>query len=408
MIEEYREEMINSFTVGIQAGEIHEYRSKDLAKNSVRVFNQGQILSANALGEISKEELKRKALNNDVGASSFTYQYNANEKMVFHDDNNTSHNELITLANETIELVKERLPMFLVSGKIEWFRNKTTIENSLGARLEQGRALGAGFLLLKRKGSANILDSAIGLSFRDTSFLKHLDLNFKFQEMFDHEVSIDNGEFPVVFVGESNMGFMKKFQESLMPDKYFQNAAFYSGKLDEEIFHPNLSMSDFRHGQETAKKYFFNDECELLNEKVEVIKNGVFKTVLSDKLSANKYQINNTGNGRREYNREISPMPYHLTFESNDESHRDIFDKYPKLVVVFMSGGGSTDSNGEYSAPAQLSFLVEDGKIKGRLPQITLAQNIDQIFGEKFICVPKDNISKNFEKSFVTRMNIFN
>lgn len=407
MIEEYRTEKITSFTTGLQAREIQECRSKSLVKSSARIFSEGKIYSSNKLGETQKEWLKEAALKNDLGALNAPYAYDAKESKSFDDSREMTDEEVIQFTERVKDLFHEKLPNFLISGKVEWEQKELYLENNQGGKLDHRYGAGKGFIVLKRKGSPNIMDSAVGLDFNDTTILERLDPFIEFHRAFDREVTLKDGEYPVVFVGEDNMSFISKFTESLDPDRYFQRAAYYSGELNEQIFHPNLNLDDCRHLKELTQPRYFSDEAELLDDKVEIIKNGVFNNLLSDKMSAQRYDIKSTGNGRREYNSAVSPRPYHLRFNSTGQGHQDLFRQFPQVIVAFISAGGDTSSNGDFSTPVQLGFFVEEGKIKGRLSQVTLNQNVDKIMGEKFISIPEDSLLPAFERSFVARMNTY-
>ena len=100
-------------------------------------------------------------------------------------------------------------------------------------------------------------------------------------------------------------------------------------------------------------------------------------------------------------------QPLSATYvEPGNRSFYDMTDGKKSIFVAVASGGDFTNS-GDYASPVQSAYLVERGKIIGRLKDITISGNIFEMFNQNFIGVPKDSIFKfNYELPLIIKMNV--
>lgn len=403
---EHTKEITNSLTLNFQASELNEIREKQIQSLSCRIFKDEKIYSANALGEVDSKALEETALNNPFGAIDYNYDYQGNEKVSTEGGKTLSETELLEISKSFSDKIKLEMPNFLFSGKVEYTDTHFEMNNSQGGDYKKSLKSLDGFLILKRKGSPNIMDSVMPYSSHTGKVdLAGCDLFFEMHKKFDDIVTIEKGKYPVMFV--MDQGFLAKFQEGLDPTFYHNNACYYAGKLDQKIFHEKVNLVDTRFNEEKGLFHRFDDEGNTLTEKLPVIENGVFKNIFYDNAAAKKYSKESTGNGRREYNTSIRSRSYHLDFEATGETTSEVFEKYPKVIVAILAGGGDTSSNGDYSSPVQVAFMVENGKVAGRLENLNVNNSIDKMMGDDFVAVTNDQLVPINKNPFVCLMNAF-
>ena len=61
-------------------------------------------------------------------------------------------------------------------------------------------------------------------------------------------------------------------------------------------------------------------------------------------------------------------------------------------VFVAMASGGDFTSQGGFGTPAQLAFLLKDGKLAGKLPELQLSSSVYEMYGPGFLGVSSDTI----------------
>lgn len=404
MIEEYRNELSNNLTVNVQANEINEIREKSIEKNSVRIFKEGKIYSSNFLGKTTQNKLKNDALENTFAALNFDYEYQPQLNISKSSGVKQQDKDVISLTSQLVEHFTEKLPDFIYSGKIS-FDSSEEVITAPQSKVENSKSHSSGFLILKRKGSPNIMDSFI--AFNSAKGIIQLDDFSKciaLHQKFDNIVEIENGKYPVIMVEPNSC--IAKFLESCSPDQYHQGSAYYAGKLGQKIFNQNLTFRDVRVDEDLGINNYFSDEFESLEPTLPLIEKGVFKNIFYDRKTAHKYKAQSSGNGRRNYNSSIAPASYNLSFAPGESSYNELTKKFKKVLVVIIAGGGDTTSNGDYSSPVQLGFLIENGEIKGRLPEVSITNNIDRILGEDFIAVPSDKFFPTQEYPLMCYMNL--
>ena len=50
-----------------------------------------------------------------------------------------------------------------------------------------------------------------------------------------------------------------------------------------------------------------------------------------------------------------------------------------------MASGGDTTPDGHFATPVQLAYLMEDGKLVGRLPDLTVSGSFYDMLGKDFL-----------------------
>jgi hypothetical protein len=406
MTVEQTKQITNSLTLSFKASELVGIREKQIQSLSCRVFEDGKIYSSNALGDVDTETLKETAVNNPYGAIEYKYEYRGKDKISTEGGVSLSEEQLIQVSNDFAEKIKSEMPDFLFSGKVEYTDKSYQLTNENGGDYKESLKNLEGFLILKRKGSPNIMDSVFPYSSHTGKVdLDNSGLFFEMHRKFDDTVAIEKGKYPVMFV--MDQGFMAKFKEGLDPTFYHNNACYYANKLGEKIFNEKINLTDTRYDESKGLFNKFDDEGNAIAAKLPVIENGVFKNIFYDQSAATKYCKEATGNGRRQYNTSIRTQPYHLDFETTGESVEEVFKANPKVIVAVLAGGGDTSSNGDYSSPVQVAFMVENGEVQGRLENLNVNNSIDKMMGDDFIAVTKDQLVPLKENPFVCYMNAF-
>ncbi len=406
-MKEYNELKKKETTLNIQANLINEIRDVELTKSSVRIFDDNKIYSSNYLGDTSKDELYSLAMNNKDGAIEYNYEL---ESDIVHKEkcgDSLSVTEFHEMTKSIIDYLTERLPDFIYSGKFKHGRYKSFIETDSGVSISNELKSTDGYLILKKIGSPNIMDSSIDFrTSRAQLDLKKFDQFIDFHEMWDTEVTLKDGRYPVMFT-ELNSSLLSSLLRSVDPDSYHSGSAFFSNELGKRVAHPDITIVDKRYDTELGIFNTHDDECVQLDKELAIVDKGIFSSIIYDKSTAKKYGAKTTGNGKRSYdNPAVNPSLYHPTFKPGNKSIDEIFKQNKKVIVSFLCGGGDTTSSGDFSSPVQLSFLVEAGEIVGRLNQITISNNIRNILNDDFIAISNDRFATSSGYAFTATMDI--
>lgn len=74
-------------------------------------------------------------------------------------------------------------------------------------------------------------------------------------------------------------------------------------------------------------------------------------------------------------------------------------------LFLFVCSGGDWTNEGDYATPVQLAYLMQGGKLIGRLPEFAVSGNVFDLFGKDFVGVSADRYM-NYSPLLFTQMKI--
>ena len=149
------------FTVGIMGGVVNSYRKKQEKKTGIRVYRDGFIGVAGAIGECDEEKLAvqaEKMLDNKI-----EYPCDLDGELQLSVEGpklNVKDGDLIRLTEKLLIRLCEECPNFLFSNNVRIRRTKTTYENDNGRKLSHKGETLLILLIIKDKFSANVFDAS--------------------------------------------------------------------------------------------------------------------------------------------------------------------------------------------------------------------------------------------------------
>lgn len=401
-----------SLSIEVIAGKVNSSRFKNITKKGVRLFDSKKIYSSSFVGEISDSDLLKKTeeAKNKVGVG-IPYDYELNTKPQMKMEDLESLKAPLHSINEAIELTQDRLAKysndFVFNGKFLRTIHSRILTNDVGMKLERKFAVNEWYYLFKRVGSPNLLDGYLGQDAGSLDIKDVMDKNIPYLEAYKNEIKFSAGKYPVLFIeGERLYG---KLAESLIAEKYCEGSALYSGKLNTKIFSPDFSLYDVNFSPAHGLYKKFDDEGSIRElSNLPLIEKGVFKNIIADLRTANKYGVEVTGNAQRNSDSAVSTGFNSLVIGTGQRSTQEILNSLDECVVIFMGHGGDFTDKGDFSTPLQLSFLVKKGEIVGRLPQLTVKTTTDEMFGSRLIEIASDGFLKsNLGSSMFTEMDVY-
>lgn len=153
------------------------------------------------------------------------------------------------------------------------------------------------------------------------------------------------------FCGDSGL----MLETSLWKDKLGEKVADESLNLRIEPLNPNF-LGGSRHTDEGAEA-----------ENYTIIENGVLKSFALSDFAARKKDLKAAPN---------SEAPGYMVIDAGDESLEEIIGSIEKGILVMRLSGGEPAANGDFSAVAKNSFLIENGEIKHPLREVMINGNL--------------------------------
>ena len=387
MEKEFIKEVRHSVTLNVTAGRIDSFREIERTAGTVRVYESGCIGVAGCLGEPCEESLTEQAKE----ALSFGIPYPCElegelEIEECDDAEILPIPEFIPTMQAFLDRLGALCPKFAFSHKITLSDNKTEYHNSKGRRLfSSGRRLSIE-LIAQNRGSGNLFDTFFaweGKRFDPDAILAY------FKEQYDAffvPADIEPGRYPVITGPENLFGtFLRHFTGDL----YAAGASLVSGKLGEKVFSDKLTVRDDLNPKTAPGTCFFDAEgCVAKDYRPTLVENGALKALVTTKKTAEQYGLPNSGNAEAAYDGVPENGYRGLYLEPTAKTLRELAKG--KAVLVVIASGGDTTPDGHFATPVQMAYLMEGGKLVGRLPNITISGSFFDMLGKDYIGAVRD------------------
>jgi TldD protein len=189
------------------------------------------------------------------------------------------------------------------------------------------------------------------------------------------------GSMPVVIASEAGGTMIHEaVGHGLEADLACNGLSVYQGKVGQQVASPLISVLD--DGTMPARRgSFAYDDEGTPSQKNTLIENGVLKGYMVDKLSAMKFDLMATGNGRRESFRAkpIVRMTNTYIAPGKDDPRKILSDTKYGIYVQAMGGGQVNTVTGDFVFAVTEGYLIENGKLGAPIRGATLVGNGPQV-----------------------------
>jgi TldD protein len=185
------------------------------------------------------------------------------------------------------------------------------------------------------------------------------------------------GTMPVVLAAEAGGTMIHEaVGHGLEADLACNGLSVYQGKIGQQVASPLITVLDDGTMPEMRGSYAFDDEGTPSQKNV-LIENGILKGYLVDKLSAMKFDMPATGNGRRETfrNKPIVRMTNTYIAAGKDDPAEILRDTKWGIYVKAMGGGQVNTVTGDFVFAVTEGYLIHDGKLGEPIRGATLVGN---------------------------------
>lgn len=380
-------------SLNVVNSEIESIRNKNIRKNAVRVYKDNKIGISGALGDLNEDQLTEKAVQGLSLNIPYPYEISADNKEEVHTDSALSDPEaFVKEAEELVGELKEAQPDFVFSNKINMKKESVSLKNDAGLDLRySGTSINAE-LIIKERGSANILDAFTGYEGHKYDRKEFLRFTNMICDAYKKPVSIDPGEYPVFFFADDRT-YYSKIIESLHGLLYGTGGSLLAGKLNETVFSEKLNIVQTRNFEDGIYAPFFDFEGSVNNGfRKRLISNGKLEALATDKKTASKYSLPHTGSAGGDYDSVPSLAPQFIHLEKTGNTMKEMTNGQ-KAIFVFFAMGGDFTPDGHFASPVQLAYLFDGEHYLGKLPELNISGSMWDMFGKDFIGVSDDSLT---------------
>jgi PmbA protein len=374
--------------IRVQNTQIDAVRLKDITKQGVRVYENGKIGITGTLGNGSREKLVDQAVENLGAGICYPYPLSGpqREHRCYNEQPMTPE-EVHAVSESVLAVLGKEYPDFSFSETIAAEETVEEMNNTRGLDLEYKDSLFSLGLLLKEKKSANLIDGFLSYQGRRFEADKFWAFNHSLLEAYRTEARLPAKEtLPVFFLEGPLFAFLAR---SLHGERYATGSSIFSGKMGEKLFNERVALELNRDPHTYMGAFFDREGTVLKDDRLALIEGGRLKNVLTDKKTADQYNLPHTGAASGEYDERPGlassrqgPVPLH--FKTDSPNLAAALGGQTAILAV-MSSGGDLTPDGTFAAPVQISFLTDGKKLLGKLPEFTVRSHLYKMLGEDYI-----------------------
>jgi TldD protein len=192
------------------------------------------------------------------------------------------------------------------------------------------------------------------------------------------------GEMEVVMgAGESGILLHEAIGHSFEADFNRKNLSIFSDKMGQKIAEDFVNIVDDGTLQGRRGALNFDDEGNPSSKTI-IVNNGILSSYLHDRISANYYKVNPTGNGRRQDFRNIPIPRMRCTYMENGPHKRDEIIASVKngVYVDSFSNGEVNIGQGDFTFFVKFGYLIENGKLTKPIKDFNIIGNGPQALAD--------------------------
>ena len=390
MIKEKYINNVKESSIVISGSAAESVRFKNNTKTSMRVYKDGFIGIAGAIGKYNEAELEKEAsaaLKQEIEypcEPSTNRQEKVDKRTDFIKDE-----ELVDEIKDLLYSLRKEHPDIIFSGQVNLTETNAAMLNDRNLKLEYGdKSISLG-ILFKHKDSPNSFDGFVGAQERNYNKALILDQANIMLNTINKRVELpQNKRYPVAFFGSDIP--ITRFLFNLEGSVLSSGTSPLSNKIGQKILSEDFTFCQSLNPEDVMNMPFFDAEGTVNSEyRYTFIENGVLKAPFTDKRTAQKYNLPLTGSAYADY--DSLPLPEIKSFnvKKSQKSLKELFGGEIGILAA-VSYGGNFTSKGDYGTPVQLAFLFDGENLIGRLPEIQFSSNVFDMYGSAFRGVSKD------------------
>ncbi len=196
---------------------------------------------------------------------------------------------------------------------------------------------------------------------------------------------ISSGRVPVLLSPRAFARVIGIMTAGLNAKSVWKGVSPFGDKRGERIFNASLTVRDDPGLPGSPYSYPFDDEGVTAVSK-SLVDRGTIGTFITDLKHAQKMNLSPGGNGARGYSSLPYPAFSNITIEPGPEARDRIIGTVTRGILVeqFIGLGQSNTLTGDFSAGLDLAYLIEGGKITGRVKDCMISGNLFTLLAGEF------------------------
>jgi len=371
---------VNSYArpFSFEANRLKQIESSRTSGIALRLWHNGCPGLVVAYGHFNPEDLIAKAIAVSQLNEPEEVFLNDRAKLLYLDDSTEPDVKLlITQGQNAIEQIISQYPDVIVNLDLEWETETTTLINSNGLYCQQtdnSYSASLGVELVREEDFLGIYDGVY--SHQPVNLTPTIETIMKKLQWAKKNVPLQKGKMPVLFTPNAVVTLWETVCEALNGKKILDKSSPWSEYLGKAVIASCLNLRQLP----DLKPYHcpFDDEGTI-TQSINLIENGNLTSFYTDKKTAQKLGITNTGNGfRPSLGNYPTPDLINLVVDKGNYSFEELVKKMENGIIIDQILGSGGDISGDFSFNIDLGYRVQQGEIVGRVKDTMTAGNVYQ------------------------------
>ncbi|HAF71321.1 MAG: hypothetical protein XD60_1752 [Acetothermia bacterium 64_32] len=391
---ELYEELRSTVDVTFRGGEIEKVGSREVLGRALRVIEGGRLGFASTAGE-DEEGLVQAALasakHGDPAPFSFP-TLSSGEKVEVLDEEvlALSPEELISWGEGAVQAIQEEFPDVIVDVSLSRGTLEVRITNTSGGELIEKRSHLSMGIEVQRIGEGDIYLLWVGRTVRRRADLVPealVEEALRYLRWGERVAPAPQGQPPVLFVPKGALVLLLPLMVGFSGLSVVMGTSPLKGRLGQQVFDPKFTLVDEGTLPFAPGSRSFDDEG-IPTCRLPLVEEGIVENFLFDLRAAALADSDPTGSGLRGgllgrggFRSPPTPGVRNLVVRPGEGSVEELIAEMDKgLVVVEVLGLGQGNvQSGAFSNNVGVGFVVEDGKVKGRVKNTMIAGNAYEV-----------------------------
>ena len=223
-----------------------------------------------------------------------------------------------------------------------------------------------------------------------------------------NNVTMNTGNLPVIISPECLPLILKAIESGIDGENVYKKLSPVAGKLNEQVLHEKFTLIDDGTLEKGSGSYPFDDEG-VISQKKFIFKDGVLMNYLHNLESAYELKQEPTGNGFRTKflsGRDYAVKPgiesTNLIIEKGDTTLEQMLADIKEGILLQFSPDAWMGNiiNGEVQGNIVMGLKIENGKIIGRVKDLTFSANIYDLFNKQLVAIGNKLYTPNYSSNY--------
>jgi PmbA protein len=369
-----------STPVNFDVNKLKSIETKEVRGVCLRVIKDGKIgfssttdLDSGKFNQLVKNSVEIAEFGAEVGWNFPVHQIDSSRIMM----KKTPDVEiLVNTGKNIIKEVLEKEPETLNGVSLNYNSSREIILNSNGVSGHRERDAVSFHLVSQLIHGTDILYVYDGVT-TNSPELNYLQVTEKVLDKIKHSKAIfqvNSKSMPVIFTPRGLDALLIPIEPALNGKSVLQGSSYFTNKMGKKVMDKRVTI--YEDPSMGVYQLNFDDEGSPAAKKT-FIENGILKTFYYDIHTAAEAKTQTTGNGFRNGLSSVSPGVSNLIFEKGELTFEEMVESVEEGIIVeqLLGAGQGNTLAGEFSLNISLGFIIEKGKIIGRIKDCMIAGN---------------------------------